>query len=284
MLAWLVSLLSMEVLLLAKPYSSFQFEPAEGSLAGGTWITVVFDGLDRSILYPNNGSQLQIDLVSVAIPTLRIPCDVSPAFVDLPVVTCQTRSLPSEADAGPYSLEMRSGEQVLGTPCPGSLDSCTFKFSKDQTPVLYQVYPASGVPGEVVSVYGRVITTWLETFDPDVDYIESPLILEAREDKWLTPCSLINRQTGSCFPIQEEHGLGNVQCRVEGDYIGSQNVSFSVFNKGRSMVHKEAWLISAKQELFLYQTYPGTLSLHPVFIPSLTAHPKLALLFFWQLF
>nr|BAE25652.1 unnamed protein product [Mus musculus] len=127
MLAWLVSLLSMEVLLLAKPYSSFQFEPAEGSLAGGTWITVVFDGLDRSILYPNNGSQLQIDLVSVAIPTLRIPCDVSPAFVDLPVVTCQTRSLPSEADAGPYSLEMRSGEQVLGTPCPGSLDSCTFK-------------------------------------------------------------------------------------------------------------------------------------------------------------
>lgn len=26
--------------------------------------------------------------------------------------------------------------------------------------------------GEVVSVYGRVITTWLETFDPDVDYIE----------------------------------------------------------------------------------------------------------------
>lgn len=263
MLAWLVSLLSMEVLLLAKPYSSFQFEPAEGSLAGGTWITVVFDGLDRSILYPNNGSQLQIDLVSVAIPTLRIPCDVSPAFVDLPVVTCQTRSLPSEADAGPYSLEMRSGEQVLGTPCPGSLDSCTFKFSKDQTPVLYQVYPASGVPGEVVSVYGRVITTWLETFDPDVDYIESPLILEAREDKWLTPCSLINRQTGSCFPIQEEHGLGNVQCRVEGDYIGSQNVSFSVFNKGRSMVHKEAWLISAKQELFLYQTYPEILSVFP---------------------
>ncbi|XP_029395138.1 fibrocystin isoform X13 [Mus pahari] len=263
--AWLVSLLSMEVLLLAKPYSSFQIEPAEGSLAGGTWITVVFDGLDRSILYHNNGSQLEIDLVSVAIPTLRIPCDVSPVFLfaDLPVVTCQTRSLSSEAHAGPYSVEISFGEQVLATPCPGSLDSCTFKFSKDQTPVLYQVFPASGVPGAVVHVYGRVITNWLETFDPDVDYIESPLILEAGGDKWLTPCSLINRQTGSCFPIQEEHGLGTVQCRVEGDYIGSQNVSFSVFNKGRSMVHKEAWLISAKQELFLYQTYPEILSVFP---------------------
>ncbi|XP_031222830.1 fibrocystin [Mastomys coucha] len=261
--AWLISLLSMEILLLAKPYSSFQIEPAEGSLAGGTWITVVFDGLDRSILYPNNGSQLEIDLVNVAVPALRIPCDVSATFVDSPVVTCQTRSLPSDAHAGPYSLEIRSGEQVLGSPCPGSLDSCTFKFSKEQTPVLYQVNPASGVPGEVVHVYGRVITDRLETFDPNVDYMESPLILEAGADKWLTPCSLINWQTGSCFPIQEEHGLGTVQCRVEGDYIGSQNVSFSVFNKGRSTVHKEAWLISAKQELFLYQTHPEILSVFP---------------------
>ncbi|XP_052048711.1 fibrocystin [Apodemus sylvaticus] len=261
--AWLISLLSVEILLLANPYLSFQFEPAEGSLAGGTWITVVFDGLDRSILYPNNGSQLEIDLVNVAIPALRIPCDVSPVFLDLPVVTCQTRSLPSEAQAGLYSLEIRSGEQVLGSPCPGPLDSCTFKFSKEQTPLLYQVNPASGVPGEVVHVYGRVIAGRLETFDPDVDYMEGPLILEAGEDKWITPCSLINRQTGSCFPIQEERGLGTVQCRVEGDYIGSQNVSFSVFNKGRSMVHKEAWLISAKQELFLYQTHPEILSVFP---------------------
>lgn len=248
--AWLISLLSVEILLLADPSSSFHFEPAEGSLAGGTWITVVFDGLDRSILYPNNGSQLEIDLVNVAIPALRIPCDVSPVFVDLPVVTCQTRSLTSEAQAGLYSLEIRSGEQVLDSLCPGSLDSCTFKFSKEQTPLLYQVNPASGVPGEVVQVYGRIIADRLETFDPDVDYMEGPLILEAGEDKWFTPCSLINQQTGNCFPIQEEHGLGTVQCRVEGDYIGSQNVSFSVFNKGRSMVHKEAWRISAKQELF----------------------------------
>lgn len=125
--AWLISLLSVEVLLLANSYSSFQIEPAEGSLAGGTWITVVFDGLERSILYPSNGSQLEIDLVNVATPALKIPCDVSPIFVDLPVVTCQTRSLPSEAHAGLYSLEIRSGEQLLGSPCPGSLDNCTFK-------------------------------------------------------------------------------------------------------------------------------------------------------------
>ncbi|XP_051008909.1 LOW QUALITY PROTEIN: fibrocystin [Acomys russatus] len=263
MLAWLIALLNMEVLLLANPYVSFQIEPTEGSLAGGTWIIVGFDGLEGSTLYPSNGSKLEIELVSVAVPALRIPCDVSPVFVDLPVVTCQTRSLPSEAHAGLYSLEIRSGEQALGSLCSSSLEGCTFKFSKAQTPMVYRVNPPSGVPGEVVRVYGRIVTDQLETFDPDADYIDGPLILEAEGDKWLTPCSLINWQTRSCFPIQEEHGLGTVQCRVEGDYIGSQNVSFSVFNKGRSMVHKEAWLISAKQDLFLYQTHSEIRSVFP---------------------
>ncbi|CAH7222279.1 Pkhd1 [Phodopus roborovskii] len=264
MTAWLIALLSMEVLLLADRYLSFQIEPAEGSLAGGTWITVVLDGLEKSMFYPNNGSQLEIELVNMAVPTLpRIPCDVHPVFVDLPVVTCQTRSLLSEAHAGLYFLKMRSGEEAFGSWCPGSLDSCTFKFSKAQTPVVYHVNPPSGVPGEVVHVYGWIIADQLETFDPDVDYIDSPLILEAGRDKWLTPCSLVNRQTGSWFPIQEENGLGTVQCRVEGDYIGSQNISFSVFNKGRSMVHKDAWLISAKQDLFLYQTYSEITSVFP---------------------
>ena len=48
--------------------------------------------VESSILYPNNGSQLEIDLVNLAVPALpRIPCDVYPVFVDLPMVTCQTR-------------------------------------------------------------------------------------------------------------------------------------------------------------------------------------------------
>ncbi|GAB1284827.1 Fibrocystin [Apodemus speciosus] len=246
--AWLISLLSVEILLLASTLTRVstwnrQTVALQGEHGSQLFLTML--SLDRSILYPNNGSQLEIDLVNVAIPALRIPCDVSPIFEDLPAVTCRTRSLPSEAQAGLYSLEIRSGEQVLDSLCPGSLDSCTFKFSKEQTPLLYQVNPASGVPDssarEVVHVYGRIIADRLETFDPDVDYMEGPLILEAGEDKWLTPCSLINWQTGSLF----------------------QNVSFSVFNKGVSMVHKEAWLISAKQELFLYQTHPEILSVFP---------------------
>ncbi|XP_037698842.1 fibrocystin isoform X3 [Choloepus didactylus] len=261
---WLISLISIEVVLLAAPVLSLRIEPEEGSLAGGTWITVIFDGLEMGLLYPNNGSQLEINLVNRAEPALlSIPCDVSPVFLDLPLVMCQTRSLLSEAHKGVYHLEVLSGGQVVSSPRLEPQDNCTFKFSREQTPIVYQVNPPSGVPGELIHVYGQIITGRLETFDIDAMYIDSPLILEAQGDKWVTPCSLVNRQTGSCYPVQEYQGLGTLQCRVEGNYIGSQNVSFSVFNKGKSVIHKDAWLISAKQDLFLYQTYSEILSVFP---------------------
>ncbi|KAM9666760.1 fibrocystin [Trichechus inunguis] len=264
MTVWLISLMSIEGLLLTVPGLSLHIEPEEGSLAGGTWITVIFDGLESDLLYPSNGSQLEINLVNVAVPTLpTIPCDVSPVFLDLPVVVCQTRSLLSEAHEGLYYLDVHSGGQVVSSPSPGPCDSCTFKFSKAQTPIIYQVNPPSGVPGKLIHVYGWIITGRLETYDFDAEYIDSPLTLEAQGDQWFTPCSLVNKQTESRYSIQEEHGLGTLQCRVEGNYIGSQNVSFSVFNKGKSMVHKNAWMISAKQDLFLYQTYSEILSVFP---------------------
>uniref|UniRef100_A0A452QQB4 Uroplakin 3B n=1 Tax=Ursus americanus TaxID=9643 RepID=A0A452QQB4_URSAM len=152
MTVWLISLMSMKILLLAEPSLSFHIEPEEGSLAGGTWITVIFDGWESELLYPTNGSQLEIYLVNVAVPALpSIPCDVSPAFLDLPVLTCRTRSLLSEAHEGLYYLEVHSGGQVGGSPSPGPRDNCTFK-STSKSPLRaltglnnsQKVYQAAG--------------------------------------------------------------------------------------------------------------------------------------------
>lgn len=35
----------------------------------------------------------------------------------------------------------------------------------------------------------------------------------------------------------------------------------------RSVIHKDAWLVSAKQDLFLYQTYSGIIFLHGISRP-----------------
>ncbi|XP_074093277.1 fibrocystin isoform X3 [Macrotis lagotis] len=264
MITWLFSLMSIEMLLLTASCRSWHIIPEEGSIAGGTWITIFFDGLEWSLLYPTNGSQLEISLVNMEVPQLpHVPCDVSPVYEDFSVVRCQTRSLQWEPQEGLYYLEVRSGGQLLNTLSEGSWDNSSFKFSKTQTPIVYQVNPPSGVPGNLIQVHGWIITGRTETLDKDVEYIDSPLTLQVRGEEWITPCSLVDRETGNRYPIEEDLGLGTIQCRVEGHYIGSQNISFSIFNKGKSIVHKDAWWISAKQDLFLYQTYSEILSVFP---------------------
>ncbi|XP_054826531.1 fibrocystin [Eublepharis macularius] len=113
----------------------------------------------------------------------------------------------------------------------------------------------------VIQVYGRILASKYDTYDFNVDFIDGPIVLQA--DGWMTVCSLADKETRSTYPLQIDHGVGTVGCRVEGNYIGSHNVSFSVFNKGKSLVHKDAWLISAKQDLFLYQTFPEIFSVFP---------------------
>ncbi|NXS66009.1 PKHD1 protein, partial [Pandion haliaetus] len=137
------------------------------------------------------------------------------------------------------------------------------QFSAAQTPVVYQISPPSGIPGNLIEIYGKTIAGRYETLDFNVDYIDGPAILMAEGDGWTSLCSFADRRAGSIYPIQAEDGLGTLQCRVEGNHIGSHNVSFLVFNKGKSAVHKGAWLISAKQELFLYQTHSEIASVFP---------------------
>ncbi|NWV83256.1 PKHD1 protein, partial [Dasyornis broadbenti] len=137
------------------------------------------------------------------------------------------------------------------------------QFSAEQTPVIYQINPSSGIPGNLIHIHGKTIAGRYETLDFSVDYIDGPAVLTSEGDGWTSLCSFADRRAGSIYPILAKDGLGTLQCRVEGNHIGSHNVSFSVFNKGKSAVHKGAWLISAKQELFLYQTHPEIHSVFP---------------------
>ncbi|XP_009954196.1 PREDICTED: fibrocystin, partial [Leptosomus discolor] len=115
----------------------------------------------------------------------------------------------------------------------------------------------------LIEIYGKTIAGRYETLDFNVNYIDGPAILVAEGDGWTSLCSFADRRAGNIYAIRAEDGLGTLQCRVEGNHIGSHNVSFLVFNKGKSAVHKGAWLISAKQELFLYQTHSEIASVFP---------------------
>ncbi|XP_064411311.1 fibrocystin [Latimeria chalumnae] len=236
-------------------------EPKKGSTGGGTWITLTLEDLDwPSLLYSINGSQIEVSLVNNSMH--RIPCDVTPVYSDLSTVKCRTR--PSWQE-GLYFVELISnGQNVTYTGGSNCFPICTFQFSIAYTPVIYQVNPAFGVPGNIIQVYGWIITGRYETHDFNKQYIDGPVILEAERDRQSTVCSFANRQLNNLYTINVYQRVGTLQCRAEGSHKGSQKVSFSVFNKGSSVVSKDAWLISAKQELFLYQTHSDVQAISPV--------------------
>ncbi|KAM6272624.1 fibrocystin isoform 3-T4 [Spheniscus humboldti] len=258
---WRPSFLSAELIIFAVTATGLLIKPREGSVAGGTWITITLDGSTSHQLEcvsSASASQLEVSLVNPDLP--RLPCDVSPLHFDLPIIRCRTRSSPQE---GLYYVEVAFKGHVINNLTEVEKENCTFKFSAAQTPVVYQISPPSGIPGNLIEIYGKTIAGRYETLDFNVDYIDGPAILVAEGDGWTSLCSFADRRAGSIYPIRAEDGLGTLQCRVEGDHIGSHNVSFSVFNRGKSAVHKGAWLISAKQELFLYQTHSEITSVFP---------------------
>ncbi|XP_052546715.1 fibrocystin isoform X1 [Tympanuchus pallidicinctus] len=236
-------------------------EPQEGSVAGGTWITVTLDDSashELEHLSPASWPHLEVSLVNADLPTL--PCDVSPVYFDLSIVRCRTRSSPQE---GLYYVEVSFKGRVINNLTRVEKENYAFKFSALQTPVVYQISPPSGIPGNLIEIYGKTIAGRYETLDFNVDYIDGPAVLVAEGDGWTSLCSFADGQAGNIYSIQTKEGLGTMQCRVEGNHIGSHNVSFSVFNKGKSVIDKDAWLMSAKQELFLYQTHSEIASVFP---------------------
>ncbi|KAM7062054.1 fibrocystin [Acridotheres tristis] len=258
---WRTFLLSAGLLFLAGTASGSFVKPHEGSIAGGTWISITLDGSTShqvESVSPASASQLEVSLVNPDLP--RLPCDVSPLYLEFPTIRCRTRSSPQE---GLYYVEVTFKGQVINNLTGVEKENYSFKFSAEQTPVVYQINPSSGTPGNLIQIHGKTIAGRYETLDFNVDYIDGPAVLTSEGDGWTSLCSFVDRRAGSTYPIEAKDGLGTLQCQVEGNHIGSHNISFSVFNKGKSAVHKGAWLISAKQELFLYQTYPEIFSIFP---------------------
>uniref|UniRef100_A0A8C0G053 PKHD1 ciliary IPT domain containing fibrocystin/polyductin n=1 Tax=Chelonoidis abingdonii TaxID=106734 RepID=A0A8C0G053_CHEAB len=197
----------------------------DGSLAGGTWITLTLDGLTSpqlQFMYSTSGSLLEVSLVNPILPPVR--CDVHPVYFDISIIRCKTR----------YGTLLKGfRKDFLGRRCRRK--TCE-DFSVAQTPVVYQVNPPSGVPGKGSS-FKMETALMLHIF---IFHVQGTISL-----------SLYS------YPIQMDHGTGTLQCRVEGSYIGQ-------WKENMSMVHKDAWLISAKQEVFLYQTFSDIASVFPV--------------------
>ncbi|XP_010293475.1 PREDICTED: fibrocystin-like [Phaethon lepturus] len=167
---WRSSFLSVELIFFAATAAGLLIKPREGSVAGGTWITITLDGspshqLER--VSTASVSQLEVSLVNPDLP--RLPCDISPLYFDLSTIRCRTRSSPQE---GLYYVEVIFKGHVINNLTEVEKENYTFKFSAAQTPVVYQISPPSGIPGNLIEIYGKIIAGRYETLDFNVDYID----------------------------------------------------------------------------------------------------------------
>nr|XP_009489070.1 PREDICTED: fibrocystin-like [Pelecanus crispus] len=167
---WAPSFLSAELIFFAVTATGLLIKPREGSVAGGTWITITLDGSTSHQLQGISSasvSQLEVFLVNPDLPTL--PCDISPLYLDLHTIRCRTRSSPQESL---YYVEVIFKGHVINNLTGVEKENYTFKFSAVQTPVVHQISPPSGIPGNLIEIYGKIIAGRYETLDFNVDYID----------------------------------------------------------------------------------------------------------------
>ncbi|KAE8605431.1 hypothetical protein XENTR_v10015132 [Xenopus tropicalis] len=235
--------------------TGYTSDPAVGSMAGGTWIMIRFNNCKENINRLGsfaNGSHIDVYMTNPQLP--RIICDVYPVFSAPSAINCRTR--PSEHEAI-YIVEVLFN----GEPVSQSKEN-HFMFSRALTPAIHGINSSFGVPGSIIEVSGWITTEVFESYEFNEDFIDGPVIMDSKRDGWFTICSLTNDST-SIYPIRVKEGFGSLQCKILGNYIGSQNISFSIFNKGKSTVSKDAWHVSAKHELFMFQTHSEIFSVTP---------------------
>ncbi|KAM4043868.1 fibrocystin [Anomaloglossus baeobatrachus] len=199
--------------------------PLVGSTAGGTLITILFNG--STMDNQQFGAHLEVHMISPHRPP--VICDLQ--FSYSPPIQCKTRQVTHREDS--YELQVfYDGRAVIQT------SVITYKFLTAETPEIHEVVPSCGAPGGIIELTGGIMTSNYEDYDFNDDFLDG-------------------------YPIDIKGDIGSLRCKTTGSYIGSQNITFSTFNKGKSIVRKDAWRISAKQELFLYQTFSEIHSVYP---------------------
>ncbi|XP_069582956.1 fibrocystin [Ranitomeya imitator] len=226
--------------------------PLVGSTAGGTLITILFNDSTMDNQYFGNGGHLEVHMASPQRPP--VICDLLLSYS--PPIQCKTRPVTHPEDS--YELQVvYDGQRVTQT------SVITYKFSTAETPEIRGVVPSYGVSGGIIELTGRIMTSNYEDYDFNVDFIDGPIIMTSDQDGWKSVCSMADKISKTIYPIHVNGDTGSLRCKTVGSYIGSQNITFSIFNKGKSIVRKDAWSISAKQEVFLHQTFPEIHSVYP---------------------
>ena len=143
----------------------------------------------------------------------------------------------------------------------------SIEYREDHTPVIREVIPQYGAPGDLVTIKGRMFTKEYG----NVNFGDEGSVEGRREESILgmlfgmTPCELTD-ELGNMYNLtldNPDSDDGSLTCKPAGTAIGPLTGTMYVSGKyGKSRV-EDAYSINSKGQLFLYHTLPVVSSISP---------------------
>ncbi|XP_061597205.1 fibrocystin-L-like isoform X1 [Cololabis saira] len=240
--------------------------PHLGSFNGATRLTISGEGFAQENQFQLNPQDDTFgNRVTLVSDSLSVPCDVERDSTHGNQILCYTRPMPQDQ----YVVHV----SVDGIPvpdaniCRGRYKSyhCSFYTRWYRTPRISSLSPASGPPGSLVTVRGRIFT--------DVYGSNTAVSSNGVNARFLRafmggmPCDLLQPESDDLYNLQldsESSHWGHMSCRTTGTYVGHHNLSFILdADFGRSSPDKSLYRVSAAGKLSMFQTFAEVTGVSP---------------------
>ncbi|MEE6507574.1 hypothetical protein FKM82_026763 [Ascaphus truei] len=240
--------------------------PNQGSVNGATRITIKGQGFAEANQFNyGSGNDHLGNSVQLVSATQSITCDVEKDASHSTQITCYTRPMPVDNYVVRVSVDgVPVPEQSI---CNGNLQSygCKFNTVNNYTPTINSITPASGLPGSIITIQGKIFT--------DVYGSNTALSSNGRNVRILRvfvggmPCELLLPDSDTLYGLQlnpHSTDMGSAVCKLTGTYVGHHNVSFILdSNFGRSLPSLTTYSVSSTNKIAMFQTYAEVTAVSP---------------------
>ncbi|XP_054461971.1 PKHD1 like 1, tandem duplicate 1 [Anoplopoma fimbria] len=240
--------------------------PRRGSSNGATRVMIEGSGFAQEKQFQLNPKDNDFgNRVILVSGTLSVPCDVERDSTHSSRITCVTRAMPR----GQYSVRV----SVDGVPipdnslCRGNPNAahCSIYSVPYRTPSIYTLSPASGPPGSLVTVRGRIFT---DVYGSNTDKSSNGLNVRfLRAYMGGMPCELLKPESDELYDLRldsESSTWGYMSCKMTGTYVGHHNLSYILDDEfGRSLPDKKLFRVSASGKLSMFQTFAEVTGVSP---------------------
>lgn len=230
--------------------------PNHGSLCGETRILITGEGFSKDNI--NEGNKVR--LVS---SSMSYDCPVNKDGTTEEDILCFTKP-GMRADYYYVRLNVDGEDVPIVNHCRYATDPrCRFQVEAYNTPTITSVEPSSGPPQSILKISGRIVTDLFDTNEVVAKNGRTEKITRVYAGPQL--CSLKGaNDVFFGFSLNHENTWnGHMKCKMNGQFVGNQNVSYIVSGAFGRACRPHSLYLSRTKQLYLFQSFAEIMSVHP---------------------